>query len=57
MDQVKAYCVRCRDKDLRVMKDAKEVPFKRKGGAEGRAMTGTCEECGTKMFKILPSKK
>ncbi len=57
MDQVKAYCVRCRDKDLRVMKDAKEVPFKRKGGAEGRAMTGTCEKCGTKMFKILPSKK
>ena len=39
------------------MKDAKEVPFNRKGGTKGRAMTGTCEKCGTKMFKILPSNK
>ncbi len=57
MDQVKAYCVRCRDKAGRVMKNAKEVPFKRKGGTVGRAMTGNCEKCDTKMFKILPSKK
>jgi hypothetical protein len=39
------------------MKDPKEVVMKRKGGAEGRAMTGTCEVCGTKMFKILPKAK
>ena len=39
------------------MKDAHEVSFKGKGSTQRRAMTGTCEKCGTKMFKILPSKK
>ncbi|KKT42280.1 MAG: hypothetical protein UW30_C0001G0005 [Candidatus Giovannonibacteria bacterium GW2011_GWA2_44_13b] len=53
---VTGYCVKCRVKD-RVMKDAKEVSMKGKGGVERRAVTGTCEVCGTKMFKILGAKK
>ncbi|MEK9175251.1 MAG: DUF5679 domain-containing protein [Patescibacteria group bacterium] len=56
MNQHTAYCVKCRAKD-RIMKDAKEVAMKGKGGAERRAMTGTCSVCGTKMFKILGTKK
>jgi len=39
------------------MKDAKEVSMKGKGGVERRAVTGTCEVCGTKMFKILGKKQ
>jgi len=50
-----AYCVKCKAK--RDMKDEKEVEMKRKGGKKGRALSGTCPECGTKMFRILPSKK
>jgi len=49
-----AYCVKCKEKNVE-MKDAKEVPFKRKGGKVGRAMTGIHEKCGTKMFRILGS--
>jgi len=49
-----AYCVKCRSK--RMMKNAQEVAMKGKGGKQRRAMTGTCEVCGTKMFKILPNK-
>ena len=52
---VTGYCVKCRVKD-RVMKDAAEVAMKGKGGVERRAVTGTCEVCGTKMFKILGKK-
>ena len=48
------YCVKCREK--REMKDANEVAMKGKGGQERRAMTGTCAQCGTKMFKILGKK-
>jgi len=50
-----AYCVKCKAK--RMMKDEQEVAMKGKGGTERRAMTGTCETCGTKMFKILGAKK
>ena len=50
-----AYCVKCREK--REMKDAKEVSFAGKGGKDRMAMSGLCTVCGTKMFKILPSKK
>ena len=50
-----AYCVKCKAK--KDMKDAKEVEMNRKGGKKGRALTGICPDCGTKMFKILPSKK
>jgi uncharacterized OB-fold protein len=46
-----AYCVKCKAKGE--MKDAKEVEMNGKGGTKRRAMTGTCEKCGTKMFKIL----
>jgi hypothetical protein len=39
-----------------MMKDPKEVSFKGKGGSARRAMTGNCEKCDTKMFRILPKK-
>ncbi|MDP3726568.1 MAG: hypothetical protein Q8R36_05230 [bacterium] len=57
MNVVTAYCVKCRDKAGRVMKDPKEVSFAGKGGGARRAMSGTCEKCGTKMFRILPKAK
>jgi len=47
------YCVKCRAK--RNMKDEKEVTMPGKGG-QRRAMTGLCEKCGTKMFRILGKK-
>lgn len=50
-----AYCVKCKEK--REFTDPQEVSMKRKGGKTGRAMTGTCPTCGTKMFRILPTKK
>lgn len=50
-----AYCVKCKAK--RMMKDAKEVSMKGKGGKARLAMTGTCEKCGTKMFRIMGVKK
>lgn len=56
-DVVKGYCVKCRDKAGRVMVNAKEVTMKGKGGKTRYAMTGTCEKCGTKMFRILGMKK
>ncbi len=54
MEQVEAYCVKCKAK--RNMKDAHETSFKGKGGAQRKAMTGTCPNCGTKMFRIMPNK-
>lgn len=48
-----AYCVKCRKK--RGMKNLQEVTMPGKGG-ERRAVTGSCEACGTKMFKILGKK-
>lgn len=55
MDKVEAYCVKCREK--RNMKDPKEVSFAGKGGQERKAMSGLCEKCGTKMFRILGKAK
>ena len=49
------YCVKCKTK--REMSNAKEVSMKGKGGVKRSAMTGTCEKCGTKMFKILGKEK
>lgn len=44
-----AYCVKCKTK--REMKNAERVEFK-----NGRpAVKGNCPNCGTVMFKILPS--
>jgi hypothetical protein len=46
-----AYCVKCKAK--KEMQDAEEVVMK-----NGRpAMKGTCGDCGTGMYKILPTKK
>ena len=43
---VDAYCLKCREK--REMLNPQ--PYKMKNGKD--ATTGTCPECGTKMFKI-----
>ncbi len=49
MDEVKAYCVKC--KAERVVKDLEYVTTK-----NGRpAARGVCPECGTKMYKFLKS--
>jgi hypothetical protein len=53
---ITGYCVRCRDKKGREMKDTKEVTFKGKGDVERRMMTGVCVVCGTKMCRMLPKK-
>ncbi len=46
VDQMQAYCVKCRAK--REMKDAKAITMK-----NGRPATqGVCPTCGTKMFRI-----
>ncbi|MCP6726498.1 MAG: DUF5679 domain-containing protein [Patescibacteria group bacterium] len=50
------YCVKCREKGKEIT-NPQEVAMKGKGGVSRRALTGTCETCGTKMFRILPSKK
>ncbi len=50
-----AYCVKCKAKGNMV--DPKEVTMKGKGGTTRMAMTGTCEKCGTKMFRIMGMKK
>jgi len=52
---MEAYCVKCKAK--REMKDAKEVDMKGKGGMKRSAMTGVCPKCGTKMFRIMGTKK
>ncbi|MCD6550618.1 hypothetical protein J7K24_03710 [bacterium] len=49
-----AYCVKCKKK--KEIKNAKEITVKGKGGTERKAITGVCPDCGTKMFKFLPSK-
>jgi len=52
-DVVTGYCVKCRDKAGREIKDAKEIEMKN----GRRAMKGVCAVCGTGMFKILGNKK
>lgn len=48
MDEVKAYCMKC--KAERTMSNVSVVSMK-----NGRpAANGTCPVCGTKMFKFLP---
>lgn len=52
---MEGYCVKCKAK--REMKDSKEVDMKGKGGTKRRAMTGSCPNCDTKMFRVLGMKK
>lgn len=47
------YCVRCKDKAGREMKNVKVVDMKGKGDTVRKAATGECAVCGTKMYKIL----
>ncbi len=51
MEEVKAYCMKCRAE--RTVNDAQVITTK-----NGRtAAQGTCSVCGTKMFKFLPKPK
>ena len=50
-NQIFAYCFKCKQK--KEVKDAQEVITKN----GKRAIKGVCPDCGTKMFKFLPSKK
>lgn len=50
-----AYCVKCKAK--KEVSNGKEVTIQGKGGVKRQALTGTCPDCGTKMFKFLPKKK
>ena len=48
---MEARCMKC--KEQKTMSNPQEVKMK-----NGRpAMTGVCADCGTKMFKIMSSKK
>jgi len=50
-DPKEGYCVKCKAK--KIMSETEEVVMK-----NGRpAMKGKCPDCGTGMYKILPSKK
>ena len=53
---MEGYCVKCKEK--REMTKTEEVEMKGRGanGKPRPAMKGTCGTCGTKMFRILPSK-
>jgi len=42
-----AYCMRCRTK--RVMKDPRQITTQ----SGRRALSGTCPECGTRMFVFI----
>lgn len=48
MDEIKAYCMKC--KAERTVKDAQVITTKN----GRRAAQGVCPVCGTKMFKFLP---
>jgi hypothetical protein len=51
MPNEQGYCVKCKAK--RTMVNAQQVTMK-----NGRpAMKGSCEKCGTGMYKILSTKK
>lgn len=54
-EEIIAYCVKDREKHK--MMNPKQVEMKGKGGKVRYAMTGTCEKCGTKMFRIMGAKK
>lgn len=49
-DKTIGYCVKCRDKAGREMKDVEIVTMKNKR----RAAKGKCAVCGTGMYRILP---
>jgi hypothetical protein len=46
MAAIQGYCMKCKTK--REIKDPKQVTMKN----GKKALSGTCEVCGTKMFKI-----
>lgn len=55
MEPVTGYCVKCKGK--KEMTEAAEVQMPTKGGKTRPAMKGKCPDCGTGMFKIMPSAK
>jgi len=48
---MEGYCVKCKKKVE--IANAKEVEMKGKGGVKRKAITGTCPNCGTKIFRIM----
>ena len=48
---MEGYCVKCKTK--REMQSTKIVSMKGKGKVKRQALTGSCPNCGTKMFRIL----
>lgn len=50
--KVIGFCVKCKAK--REIQNPKLRILKGKGGTKRKAVTGTCPECGTKMFKFVP---
>ena len=51
MDDIKAYCVKCRE-----MVDMKQPEdFEMSNGK--KALKGKCSECGSTLFKIKPSSR
>jgi DNA-directed RNA polymerase subunit RPC12/RpoP len=46
-----ARCLKCK-KEVEI-KDPQEITVKGKGDSERKAITGTCPNCGTKVFKFV----
>lgn len=55
METVIGYCVKCKDK--KEMQGVENVDMPSKGGKTRPAAKGSCPDCKTGMFKILPAKK
>ncbi len=51
-EKITGYCVKCKAKNTE-MKDPKLVSLKAKGGTSRKAVTGSCVNCGTKMFRFV----
>lgn len=52
-EKITGYCVKCRVKEGREMKDVEEVTMKN----GRRAAKGKCTVCDTGMYRILPKAK
>lgn len=51
---IEGRCMKCGEQ--KPMKDEEIIEMKGKGGTKRRAAKGVCPDCGTKMYKFLPSK-
>lgn len=55
METITGYCVKCKAK--KEITDAERVTMPSKGGKTRPAAKGTCPDCKTGVFKILPADK